>query len=83
MGFRSKDGVDRFFDGLSIIRSIKAAGKNLYESVTEIQYWSGGVMIKMHRHLLLAMHPMVNICEVFLYRMAVNSSDITEFTFQG
>lgn len=35
MCFRSQDGVDWFCDGLSIIQSIKAAGKNLYESVTE------------------------------------------------
>lgn len=35
MCFRSQDGVDWFCDGLSIIQSLKAAGKNLYESVTE------------------------------------------------
>ena len=35
MCFRSQDGVDWICDGLSIIQSIKAAGKNLYESVTE------------------------------------------------
>lgn len=35
MCFRSQEGVDWFCDGLSIIQSIKAAGKNLYESVTE------------------------------------------------
>lgn len=35
MCFRSQDGVDWFCDGLSIIQSIKAAGKNLYESVTK------------------------------------------------
>ena len=35
MCFRSQDGVDRFCDGLSIIQSIKAAGKNIYESVKE------------------------------------------------
>ena len=35
MCFRSQDGVDRFCNGLSIIQSIKATGKNLYESVTE------------------------------------------------
>ena len=35
MCFRSQDGADWFCDGLSIIQSIKAAGKNLYESVTE------------------------------------------------
>ena len=35
MCFRSQKGVDWFCDGLSIIQSIKAAGKNLYESVTE------------------------------------------------
>ena len=35
MCFRSQDGVDWFCDGLSIIQSIKAGGKNLYESVTE------------------------------------------------
>ena len=35
MCFRSQDGVDWFCDGVSIIQSIKAAGKNLYESVTE------------------------------------------------
>ena len=35
MRFRSQDGADWFCDGLSIIQSIKAAGKNLYESVTE------------------------------------------------
>ncbi len=35
MCFRSQDGVDWFCGGLSIIQSIKAAGKNLYESVTE------------------------------------------------
>lgn len=35
MCFRSQDGVDRFCDGLSVIQSIKAAGKNIYEAVTE------------------------------------------------
>ena len=35
MCFRSQAGVDWFCDGLSIIQSIKATGKNLYESVTE------------------------------------------------
>ena len=35
MCFRSQDGVDWFCDGLSIIQSIKAAGKNLYEAVTK------------------------------------------------
>ena len=35
MCFRSQDGVDWFCDGLSIIQSIKAAGKNIYEAVTE------------------------------------------------
>lgn len=35
MCFRSRDGVDRFCDGLSVIQSIKAAGKNIYEAVTE------------------------------------------------
>ena len=35
MCFRSQDGVNWFCDGLSIIQSMKAAGKNLYESVTE------------------------------------------------
>ena len=35
MCFRSQDGVDWFCDGLSIIQSIKAAGKNIYEAVKE------------------------------------------------
>lgn len=35
MCFRSQNGVDWFCDGLSIIQSIKAAGKNIYESVKE------------------------------------------------
>ena len=35
MCFRSQNGVDWFCDGLSITQSIKAAGKNLYESVTK------------------------------------------------
>lgn len=35
MCFRSQDGVDRFCDGLSVIQSIKAAGKNIYEAVAE------------------------------------------------
>jgi hypothetical protein len=35
MCFRSQDGVDWFCDGLSITQSIKAQGKNLYESVTD------------------------------------------------
>ncbi len=35
MCFRSQDGADWFCDGLSIIQSIKAADKNLYESVAE------------------------------------------------
>ena len=35
MCFRSQKGVDWFCDGLSIIQSLKAAGKNIYESVTE------------------------------------------------
>lgn len=35
MCFRSQNGVDWFCDGLSIIQSIKAAGKNIYEAVTE------------------------------------------------
>ena len=35
MCFRSQKGVDWFCDGLSIIQSVKAAGKNLYEAVAE------------------------------------------------
>lgn len=35
MCFRSQDGVNWFCDGLSITQSLKAAGRNLYESVAE------------------------------------------------
>ena len=34
MSFRSDEGVDRFCDGLSVIESIKATGKNLFEEIT-------------------------------------------------
>jgi predicted nucleic acid-binding Zn-ribbon protein len=35
MCFRSQNGVDWFCDGLSVTQSIKAIGKNLYESVAD------------------------------------------------
>ena len=36
MCFRSQSGLEYYCDGLSIIESIKAQNKNLYENVTTI-----------------------------------------------